>query len=633
MLLLLSLRCIAQKEAIVMGEIENPSSSNIFVEYRKNLFTLDKQIYEATVDLNNLFGFKVNINEPRTVVLQYQGNKMRLFVVPGDTLIVTFNGDNPSQSVKFKGKNAAANLFLKQADNRFPDWADEKNIDYIKYAGQTVTFQKFIDTAYTSKTVFLESYNTNEKVGFTKSFSDYILADLTYWRAFHVLNFYNRNNLVMKNQDIELFFKNTEINQPKALNNEYYIRFLSLYLENWAKNNPSSVNILPQAAEVEKQSIIQMVVPRSDKLQVWENPLASRNVVTVLSINDEAYSQNLTTNDAITFSVNGTLIYDYFLKIKTIDGRLGWVPQSYVQTSQRLVYQRQTYNRNCFDENDALCGFDKVLNDKPLYFAALRDLILSTGTISKESMIQKTESFITQNRTFREYNDILRGVLKMVETDRENLMSRLIVPDDCQVSYFNLNQLFFDKNQSAQFNENTVRNEPMVLSADPMKPLLQHEALDSTMTYKPGKTFIFKGLAINDNVPPFNLIDIEGKAYRQQDLLGRVVYIDFWATWCSPCQAQLTHSQGLVERYKDNDDIIFLFISVDTEKEEWLKSLKDNPMKGIQIHEPNLIPRNFAIEGLPNYFIIDKNGRVAFNSRISTKVDAESMITYLLGAK
>jgi hypothetical protein len=51
------------------------------------------------------------------------------------------------------------------------------------------------------------------------------------------------------------------------------------------------------------------------------------------------------------------------------------------------------------------------------------------------------------------------------------------------------------------------------------------------------------------------------------------------------------------------------------------------------VNEATIIPLNFMIQGLPNFFIIDKNGRVAYNSRISTKIDAESMIEFLLKAK
>lgn len=635
LLTFLSAMGLAQKEAIVMGKIDNPLSYNIFVEYKKNLFTLDEAVYESTVDLNSLFGFKINLTQPQTIVLNYLNEKIRLFVSPGDTLILTFDGNSMMSSLRFEGKNAAANRFLFQADKRFPAWADEKKIDYGSFLNKPADFQTFIDTSSASQLALLNAYNSVEKGSFTKSFYNFISADITYWRLYHLLHFYQKKGFYDSNiaETTDKALANIDLNNADALNNVHYLKFLNLYFDYWFQKNKADIGQLPPDALVEMQSMVQIVLPRADKLQVWENPLSSRNVVTVLSKSAEAFSQYLTTNEPLSFKIGDVFVYDYFLKIKTSDGRIGWVPQSYVQTVERQIIERHIYPRFCFDTANVMCGFEPILTGKTLYFWALRDIILSTGSISKENMIQRTEDYITQNRDFRPYNDILRGVLKVVETDRDNLMQRLIVPDDCSVEYFNLNKLFFDKNLSAQFGESRVAEQPLILSADPSNASKFSASGAEFMDYHSGKPNIFKGLAINENIPPFKLTDINGTEIKQQDLLGKVVYIDFWATWCSPCQSQLTHSQGLLEKYKDRKDIVFLYISVDLEKEEWLNYLKTNSMKGIQVNEASIIPLNFMIQGLPNFFIIDKNGRVAYNSRISTKIDAESMVEFLLKAK
>ncbi len=636
---LLSSDGYAQKEAIIMGKIEDAPSPNIFIEYKKNLFTLDNGIYEGFVDLNNLFGFRVNLREPRSVVLKYGNNNIRLFMSPGDTLILSFEGKSMMSTLKFDGKNAAANRFLLDFDKRFPAFEDEKALNYAQFSGKTLDFKTFVDTSHAAQMAFWDKYPASQKSDFSKSFHNYITADLSYWRFFHLMNFYKKagfNNSKIADEPGKGYFdflNGLELSNPNALNNTYYLKFLNLYLDYWYQKHKNTIGALPLDTEVEKQSIVQTVRPRNDRLEVWENPLSSRNIVAVLSKNEQAYSQYLTTNEPLSFKIGDVFVYDYFLKIKTFDDRMGWVPHSYVEISEKQIIQRYVYPRFCFDTATVLCGLDTLLIGKSLYFAALQDLILSTSTISKEEMVQKSEIFISQNREFKEYNDILRGVLKSVETDRDNLMKRIIVPDDCMVEYFNLNQLFFDKNLSAQFGEQKTGAQPMIWSADPFSELNNSSNKSEVMDYHTGKPFIFKGLVINENIPPFKLIDINGTEIRQQDLLGKVIYIDFWATWCSPCQAQLTHSQGLFEKYKDNKDIVFLYISVDTEKEEWKAYLRDNKMKGLQVNEATIIPLNFMIQGLPNFFIIDKNGRVAYNSRISTKIDAESMIQYLLGSK
>ena len=628
----------AQKEAIIIGKIENPPSPNVFIEYKKNLFTLEQGNYEASVDLNNLFGIRVNLTESRTVIFKYQNEKIRLFLAPGDTLKMIFDGKNMLSSLIFEGKNAAANRYLLNISKRFEDIIDENALDYSKFQGKTADFQKYIDTSYIAKKNSFDSYDPSVKAAFTKSFMDFAASDFIYWRAFHLLNYYKKLNLSQSKTFIDKpnnyfdFLKETDISQAKALNNVYFLKFLNLYLSYYYEKNADKVGTLPPEAIEEKQSMVQMVKPRAAQLQVWENPLSSRNVVATLSLSDEAFSQYLTTNEAISFRINDNTIYDYFLKIKTADGKFGWVPQTSVTTSEKQIIERQTQPRFCFNPSDPLCGFDTVLQGKVLYFAALRDILLSTGHISMDSMRLRTEAFLLKNNTFKQYNDILRGVFKSVETDRENRMERLQIPTDCMVEYFNLNKLFFDKNLSAHFGNKVEESQPMSMAPNPNDNSLSNETVQSPqfISYQSGQPVIFKGLAINENVPPFKLTDVNEKDIRQQDLLGKIVYIDFWATWCSPCQAQLTHSQGLTEKYKDNKNIVFLYISTDTDVDAWKTYLKDNEMKGWQANDPTLIPLNFMIQGLPNYFIIDKNGRVAYNSRLNSKIDAESMIEFLL---
>ena len=134
---------------------------------------------------------------------------------------------------------------------------------------------------------------------------------------------------------------------------------------------------------------------------------------------------------------------------------------------------------------------------------------------------------------------------------------------------------------------------------------------------------------IGETIPPFSLIDINGKEVRQQDLIGKVVVIDFWASWCGPCQAQMSHHKQLAEKYKDKN-VEFVFISIDQDPEAWREFLKMQPLPGINGNDAMLLPINFQIQAIPNYFVIDKTGRVAYNSLIKTRINADTIITYLI---
>ncbi|MGH2643105.1 MAG: TlpA family protein disulfide reductase, partial [Chitinophagaceae bacterium] len=69
---------------------------------------------------------------------------------------------------------------------------------------------------------------------------------------------------------------------------------------------------------------------------------------------------------------------------------------------------------------------------------------------------------------------------------------------------------------------------------------------------------------------PVNLSDIyfkdgNGHTFSLSSLKGKVVFINFWATWCPPCRAELPSIKKLYEKFKDNNKIMFLMVDVDEE--------------------------------------------------------------------
>ena len=145
-----------------------------------------------------------------------------------------------------------------------------------------------------------------------------------------------------------------------------------------------------------------------------------------------------------------------------------------------------------------------------------------------------------------------------------------------------------------------------------------------------GKPLIFKGMVINEYITPFEFNDIASNPIRQQDFVGKVVVLNFWATWCGPCKPTIEYTQRLANKYSDKD-VVFIYVSADSDLATWKEYLKEHPIKGIQGLDDNRLLRiNLRVQGVPNYFIIDKTGRVAYNSIIQSKYTAEEMIDVLL---
>jgi thiol-disulfide isomerase/thioredoxin len=136
--------------------------------------------------------------------------------------------------------------------------------------------------------------------------------------------------------------------------------------------------------------------------------------------------------------------------------------------------------------------------------------------------------------------------------------------------------------------------------------------------------------------PKFNLPDQNGKSFSISDFKGKLLYIDFWATWCRPCLAEMPPLQELREKYK-NTDLQIISISVDTYPDRWKERIANMHLGGLQLIEKNgslnsKIAQDYNVNGLPHYILIDKKGRIIspFAPRPSEKAELEKQLdTYL----
>jgi peroxiredoxin len=107
----------------------------------------------------------------------------------------------------------------------------------------------------------------------------------------------------------------------------------------------------------------------------------------------------------------------------------------------------------------------------------------------------------------------------------------------------------------------------------------------------------------------FNLEDLHGKSWKLKDLHGKVVLVNFWATWCPPCRKEMPDLQSLYLRFKDQDFIVLAISDED--------AAKVNPfLAGREITYPVLLDPDrkvndlFQIQGIPKSFVYDRDGRL-----------------------
>jgi thiol-disulfide isomerase/thioredoxin len=111
-------------------------------------------------------------------------------------------------------------------------------------------------------------------------------------------------------------------------------------------------------------------------------------------------------------------------------------------------------------------------------------------------------------------------------------------------------------------------------------------------------------------VPAFSVTTIDGQRISMDDLQGKVVLLDFWATWCVPCREALPHIQKVAKRFQ-GEPLVILSVSLDSDEQKWKEFITKNEMTWPQYRDGGFtspITRLFAVNVFPHTFTIDADG-------------------------
>ncbi|PLX02472.1 MAG: hypothetical protein C0595_10650 [Marinilabiliales bacterium] len=115
---------------------------------------------------------------------------------------------------------------------------------------------------------------------------------------------------------------------------------------------------------------------------------------------------------------------------------------------------------------------------------------------------------------------------------------------------------------------------------------------------------------------------------------GKVVYLDFWASWCRPCKDEMPYSLNLQEAYKDKD-VAFVYISTDRNANAWKNAINNLAVTGehyrVNKNVYEQMNAKFNVQYIPRYVLIDKEGNVVdANAKRPSNAQIKSDIDKLL---
>jgi thiol-disulfide isomerase/thioredoxin len=321
------------------------------------------------------------------------------------------------------------------------------------------------------------------------------------------------------------------------------------------------------------------------------------------TINKKYYSQLATVTVSYIDPARNIYARDFFVSDKPASITLHYQPNN----NYELIYTSIKNAKPVFDTLDNK-GWGRII--------AMRQR--SSGEVGAP-----LENFMKHNPNYNR-NDSLRNIFHQLYKAymRQDMSYLKQYPDE----YFSF---WFFVHQTSQLNG--------VLSKD--KAFLQEQLTFLKTKFAPrftnsveGKYLIksfedkikFVPLQLNQAVPTFTVMGIDGKKIDLGMLKGRYVLLDFWATWCGPCMAEIPFIKSIRQKYPP-EKLAIIGISSDKNKKAWASTIKQKDMNWAQyLDAEKQVGAPYGVEDIPTLILLNKEGKMIYRSNFK-QADSEAL--------
>ncbi len=136
-------------------------------------------------------------------------------------------------------------------------------------------------------------------------------------------------------------------------------------------------------------------------------------------------------------------------------------------------------------------------------------------------------------------------------------------------------------------------------------------ALPNTRAASPGGDPMAR-FNVGDTAPTFVVNTLDGQSFKLADLKGKTVLLDFWATWCGPCVADLPHLLELREKFRLRKDFVMVGVSLDFDEKTLRDFLKTKKVAWTQVfgEDAQKTADRYGVQGIPSLFVIGPEGKI-----------------------
>lgn len=135
----------------------------------------------------------------------------------------------------------------------------------------------------------------------------------------------------------------------------------------------------------------------------------------------------------------------------------------------------------------------------------------------------------------------------------------------------------------------------------------------------------------SETLPNMSFKDRDGKTVDLASLKGKVVFINFWASWCPPCIAEMPSINALHDRFRGNDHIVFLMVDVDGNDEKSDKFMKKHQYDLKVVRAASEIAPVFMQGTIPTTIILDREGKMVFKQEGAADYNSPELVDMVVG--